>query len=170
MRRALAYIVVAAALAGLSAAEPKSWNKLRYAGGTLPIKSSSYDWDTTVTISSSPDRVKVVVAASSPFGRQETLTLQPSQISSVIHGPGARQHVADVSGAVLPPKPHGLFGLLNRRPLLIGDADTFLAILFQSEDGKAAAMLLECDGGTHTGTSLGQALAKLAGKPLVYAK
>jgi hypothetical protein len=62
MRKVLAYVLVVAAAGGLSsAAERKPWNRIRYIGGTLPIKSSSYDWDATVSIGSNPDTVELVV-------------------------------------------------------------------------------------------------------------
>jgi hypothetical protein len=171
MRKALTYVLVIAAAGGLSSApERKSWNKIRYIGGTLAIKSSSYDWDTTISISSKPDTVELVVAPSSAFGRQQMVSLKPAQITSVVNGPGAWQRVADVPGAQLPPKPHGLFGLLNRSPVIIGKPDAFLAILYQGDDGKLAAILLGCQAGTHTDVSLGRSLAALSGKPLVYAK
>ncbi len=170
MRKALACFLLAAATGGLtSAADRKSWNRIRYVGGTPAIKGSSYDWDTTVTIRSNPDRVDIVVAPDSALGHQQTLSLKPSQITSQVNGPGAWQRVADVPGAQLPPKPHGLFGLLNHGPFL-GKVDAFLAIFFETDDSKPAAILLDCQPGGRTDISLGESLATLSGKPLVYAK
>src|SRR5512133_1481606 len=113
MRKALGYLLVIALMGSLcSAAERKTWNKVRYVGGTIPIKSSPYDWNTAVTITSNPDSVALVIAPVSVFGRQQTVRLKPTQITSLVCGPGAWQRVAGVSGAQLPPKPPTLFGLL----------------------------------------------------------
>src|ERR1022692_603151 len=82
MRRGFRYLLVLAAIGALcSAAERKSWNKVQYIGGTLPIKASPYDWTTTVTITSNPDSVVVVIAPASVFGHQQTVRLKPSQRS-----------------------------------------------------------------------------------------
>ena len=159
MRRALRYFLVIAAMGSLCfAAERKSWNKVRYVGGTNPIKASPYDWNTTVTITSNPDTVVLVIAPASVFGHQQTLRLKPSQITSVVSGPGAWQRVADVSGAQLPSKPPTLFGLLLDH--------AFMAILYQSDDGKPAAILLD----SYVAGQIGRVLEALIGKPLEYAK
>jgi hypothetical protein len=171
MRTALAYLLVAVLAAGPSfAAEPRSWNKIGYVGGTPPIKADSYDWDTTVSIGPGPDVLSLVVAPSSAFGHRQTLTIKASQITSVVSGPGAWQSVADVPGAQLPQKPHGLFGLLNRRYMLLTKLYVFLAILYQGDDGKPAAILLACNSAQRGDRSLGQVVAAMSGKQLVYAK
>ena len=171
MRKALAYVLLAAAVGSFtSAAERKSWNKVRYLGGTASIRGGSYDWDTTVAITSNPDAVEVAVAASSAFAHPQTLRLRPSQITSLIYGSGAWQRAAAVPGTHLPAKPHGLFGVLNRGYPIIGRPYGFLAILYDGDDGKPAAILLDCDVPTRTQLALGKALAARAGKALIYAK
>ncbi|MGB9457869.1 MAG: hypothetical protein WCB12_17605 [Bryobacteraceae bacterium] len=142
-----------------SAAERKSWNKVQYIGGTLPIKTSPYDWNTTVTITSNPDSVVLTIAPSSVFGHQQTVRIKPSQITAVVSGPGAWQRVADVSGSHLPSKRPTLFGLLLDY--------AFIGILYQNDDGKPAAILLNS---VYASSQIGRVLEALTGKPLVYAK
>jgi len=169
MRKALLSVLIAAAVAGLcSAAERQSWNKLRYIGGTPAIKGGSYDWDTTLTIPSSADAVEIAVEPSSAFGRKQTLRLKLSQLTSFVNGPGAWEKAAAVPGVQLPQKPHGLFGLLNRRYMVISPGEQPLAIFYQDDDGKSGVVLLSCD--TRLDKAIGSALSDRTGKPLVYAK
>jgi hypothetical protein len=159
MRKALGCLLVMAAMGSLCPAEErKSWKQVRYVGGTIQIKVSPYDWNTTLTITSNPDSVVLVIAPSSVFGHQQTVRIQPSQITAVVSGPGAWQRVADVSGAQLPPKPPTLFGLLLDH--------VFLGILYQGNDGKRAAVLLD----SNATAQIGRILEALTGKPQVYAK
>jgi hypothetical protein len=160
MPRAFRYLLVIAAIAALcSAAERRAWNKVQYIGGTLPIKTSPYDWNTTVTISSNPDTVLLVIAPASVFGHQQTVRLKPSQITAVVCGSGAWQRVADVGGAQLPSKRPTLFGLLLDYSLV--------AILYQSDDGKPAAILLNAP---FDSSGIGRILEAVTGRPTEYAK
>lgn len=168
MRKVLVYLLVAAAIGELSGADRQSWNRIRYFGGTPHFKTASYDWNTTLTLTSNPDAVELEVAPSSFLGHMQKLTLKASQITSVITGPGAWQRVADVSGARLAAKPHGIFGLLNRNPPAFRNFDTFLAILYQGGDGKPAAILLDCQ--FFTNLMISRALETMTGKPAIYAK
>src|ERR1035441_6512246 len=159
MRRGFRYLLVLAAIGALcSAAERKSWNKVQYIGGTLPIKASPYDWTTTVTITSNPDSVVVVVAAAA-FLQQQPTRRHTSQMTAVVCGSGAWQRVADVSGAQLPSKRPTLFGLLLDF--------AFVGILYQTDDGKPAAMLLNSP---YASAGIGRLLEALTGRPTEYAK
>ncbi len=160
MRKALRCLLVIAAIGSLCfAADRKSWKRVQYVGGTIPIKASPYDWNTTVTITSNPDTVVLVIAPESVFGHQQTVRLKPSQITSVICGPGAWQRVADVSGVHLPSKRPALFGLLLNF--------AFVGILYQGDDGKPAAILLNSP---YVSGQIGRILEALTGKPTEYAK
>jgi hypothetical protein len=161
MRRALISLLVLLAVAALASAEErKSWNKVRYIGGTIPIKAGKYDWNTTITITSKPDAVTVSIAPASVFAHPHAVAvrLEPSEISAVVTGPGAWQRVADIPGSQLPSKPPTLFGLLLDR--------AFLAILFQDADRKPAAILLE----SMQSWQIARVLEALTGKPQEYAK
>ncbi|MFZ0937290.1 MAG: hypothetical protein WB579_08170 [Bryobacteraceae bacterium] len=142
-----------------SAAERRSWNKVQYIGGTLPIKTSPYDWNTTVTITSNPDRVVLTIAPSSVFGHQLTERVKPSQITAVVSGPGAWQRVADVSGAHLPSKRPTLFGMLLDY--------AFVGIIYRRDDDKPAAVLLNS---VTASAQICRILEALTGKPTEYAK
>jgi hypothetical protein len=134
MRRALTYIVVATTFCTPStAAERKSWNRIRYVGGTVAVKTTRYDWNTTLTVNS--DAIVVEIAPATIFGSQKTVRIKLSQVLSLSAGPAAWRHVAAVAGAQLPAKPPTLFGLL---------ADFgFLGLVYDTDDGKRAAMLLD---------------------------
>ena len=144
--------------AASQAAERKSWSKVRYVGGTIEVKASPYDWNTVLTITSKPDEVALSIAPASVFGHRQTVRLKPSQITSVVSGPGAWQRVADVPGAELPSKPPALFGLLLNH--------AFLGILYRGDDGKAASMLLD----SPYSAQILRLLEAVTGKPLEYVK
>jgi hypothetical protein len=159
MPRALRYLLAIAAIVALcSAAERRSWNKVQYIGGTLPIKTSPYDWNTTVTVSSNPDSIVLVIAPASVFGHEQNVRLKPSQITAVICGSRAWQRVADVAGSQLPSKRPTLFGLLLDYSLV--------GILYQSDDGKPAAILLNA----LDSSSIGRILEAVTGRPTEYGK
>ena len=136
MRRALIYIVVAAAYSNLSAAaERKSWNKIRYIGGTIAVKTTPYDWNTTITATAKPDSIVLVIAPAKLFAPQQTVRLQPSQVISLSHGLAAWHRVAEVPGSQLPPQPPTLFGIFEDHG--------FFGIVYEADNGKHAAVLLE---------------------------
>jgi len=159
MRRALTSLFVAAALCSQgAAAEHKTWNKIRYVGGTIPVKASPYDWNTSLTVSASPDTITLSIAPGSVFGHRETVRIQPSKVTALISGPGAWQRVADVNGTDMPAKPPTLFGLLLNH--------SFLAILYQTDDGKSGAILLDS---LMSGQIL-RILEAITGKTIEYSK
>lgn len=159
MRRALECILLIAALGALcSAQERKSWNKIRYVGGTARIKVSPYDWNTILTVTSNPDSVTLVIAPATVFARQQTVRIKPSQITSVVTGPGTWDRVAAVDGVELPPRPQTLFGLLVDH--------AFLGVLYRSDDGKPAAVLLD----SKSTQAIARVLEALTGKPSEFAK
>jgi hypothetical protein len=110
-----------------------TWNKIRYRGGTVEAKVNPYDWNTTLSVT--PDSLAFVFG-SKPF------TLKPSQVVSLSSGVQARRKVGLVVDAVamtLTLTPFGLFGLLKARQ------DHLIGIVYQTEDGKQGAILLETD-------------------------
>jgi hypothetical protein len=117
------------------AEERKSWSKIRYIGGTLQIKTSPYDFNTKVTVGSNPDSFTLVVTPAKAFAALQTIRIKPAQIVSISFGPGAWRRVAEVSGAQIPSRSPALFGLLEDYG--------FLGIVYQAEDGKPAAILLQ---------------------------
>jgi hypothetical protein len=135
MRRALTYSIVMALLCAPGTAAPrKSWNKIRYLGGTVHTKTSSYDWNTILTVN--PDSIVLVIARATLFTPQQTVSIKPSQVTSLSYGQAAWRQIGEVSGAQLPAKPPLLFGLLRTD-------FQFMGIIYQTEDGKRAALLLQ---------------------------
>jgi hypothetical protein len=155
MRRALTYILVGIALCTpSSAAERRSWNKIRYVGGTVPVKASPYDWNTKLTITANPDSIVVVIAPGKVFAPEQTLHIRPSQVVSLSAGPAAWSHVAEVNGAQLPAKPPSLFGVLQDNALL--------GIVYETDDGKLGAILLD----SLFSWQILPVLKRLTGKPI----
>src|ERR1043166_2463675 len=90
MRQALTYVLVAAlSCTAIAAAERKSWSRLRYVGGTVPVKTSLYDWNTTLTVSANPDMIVVVIAPAVGFSPSLTLRIKPAQVVSLSAGTAA---------------------------------------------------------------------------------
>src|SRR3982751_6579045 len=136
MYRAALYIIVATALCdSLAGAERKSWNKIRYVGGTVSVKTSAYDWNTTLTVTANPDSITVLIAPAKLFSPIQAITIKPSQIISLARGPDALHRVAEVDGAQLPSKPPSLFGLL--------DHPGYMGIIYQLDAAKRGALLLD---------------------------
>jgi hypothetical protein len=160
MPKAVRYLAVLIAMGAVcAAAERRSWNQVRYVGGTVSIKASPYDWNTTVAVTEKPPMLTITIAPASVFsGRQQTLRLAPSRITRAVWGPGAWQRVADVPGVQLPPKPRTLFGLLRR--------SDYLGILYQGDDGKPRALLFE----TYFAYAIADALEAMTGKPAEFVK
>lgn len=155
MRRALLCIVVGAAYCtAAAAADRKSWNRVRYVGGTVAIKTSPYDWNTTITATSNPDSIVVVIAPAKLFTPRQAVHIKASQIISLSAGPGAWRRVAEVPGAELPPKPPTLFGLFEHH--------SFFGMVYQADDGNRAALLLD----SYFSGSILTALKTMTGKPV----
>ncbi len=155
MRRALTCFLVAALLRlPAEAEERKSWSKIRYIGGTLPIRTSPFDFNTTVTVTSHPDSLTVVVTPAKAFAALQTVRIKPAQVVSLSFGPGAWRHVAEVSGSQLPNRSPALFGLLEDYG--------FIGIVYQAENGKPAGLLLQ----SYFGTRILSVLKAMTGKEI----
>jgi hypothetical protein len=153
MRRALSLIFLAIALCPpCAAADRRSWNHIRYIGGTVQVKASRYDWNTTLSVTA--DAIIVEIAPATVFTNKKTVRIQPSQVLSLGSDEAAWRRVAAVGGAIIPAKQPALFGMLR-------DFD-YLGLIYQTEDGKRGAMLLESVFSGH----ILQVLSRLTGKPI----
>jgi hypothetical protein len=153
MRRALTFIVVAAVLCPPSgSAERKSWNQIRYVGGTVEIKTSRYDWNTTLTINAGD--IVVEIAPATVFAAKKTVRIKPSKVLNLSSNNVAWQRVAAVDGARLPAQPPKLFGVLVEYGSV--------GLVYETGDGKRGAMLLDS---IFSAAILG-ALGKVTGKPI----
>jgi hypothetical protein len=128
-----------------------SWNKIRYAGGTVAAKVNPYDWNTTLTVT--PDKIVLV------FAHRSTLELSPSQISGLSYGEEAYRRVADmVALSVVFLNPLVLFGILHQ------SKNHFVGIEFRAPDGKPGAVLLEADKNSYR--AILETLKTVTGKPV----
>ena len=151
MRRAVTWVVVLA-MAGQQwlRADGNSWNKLRYAGGTVEAKVNDFDWNTTLTVK--PDAIVVV------FAHRTTLRLLPLQVTALSYGQEAHRRVADMVALSLVVTPLALFGLLHTSKV------HFIGIEYRTADGKPGAILLEADKNNYR--AILEVLKAVTGKPV----
>ena len=130
MRRAVAASLILCLACVQAAAAPRnSWNKIRYRGGTVAAKVDSWDWNTTLTVK--PDDITLL------FAPRTTIHIKPSQVDSISYGQEAHKRVGDIVALSLVLGPLALFGLLNH------SKDNLIGIVYDTDDGKRAAVLLE---------------------------
>lgn len=110
-------------------------NRMRYRGGTIQTKTNPYDWNASLTVDD--DLIVVVVAP------RHTIRFKPSQVISISSGKAAREKVSAAAAKALPAAPPGLFGLMQK------SSDNVIGIVYQMEDGRQGAVLLECDAGVY---------------------
>jgi hypothetical protein len=153
MRQALTLIVVATLACPLhGAAERKAWSQIRYIGGTVAIKTSRYDWNTVMTVNA--DEIVVEIAPATVFQSKKVVHIKVPQVLSLSSNEAAWQHVGAVDGAQLPSKPPTLFGVMLE--------SYYIGLVYQTDDGKRAAMLLEAA----FSPVILRVLNKLTGKPI----
>ena len=134
MRRTVTAIIVATLVClPCGSADKMSWNLIRYVGGTVQVKTSRYDWNTTVTVTN--DAIVVEIAPVTVFLSKTTVRLKPSQVLTLSSNEAAWRQVAAVDGAQLPAKHPSLFGLLL-------DSE-YVGLVYDAGDGKRGAVLVE---------------------------
>jgi hypothetical protein len=128
-----------------------SWNKIRYAGGTVAAKVNPYDWNTTLTVT--PGTIILM------FAHRTRLELAPSQVTALSYGQEAHRRVADmVTLSVLFLNPLVLFGILHQ------SKNHFIGIEFRTADGHPGAVLLEADKNNYR--AILEVLKTVTGKPV----
>jgi len=153
MPQALTFIVLTTLVyQPCAAAEHKTWNQIQYVGGTVPIKASRYDFNTTLSLTA--DAIVVEIAPATVFQSKKTVRIPTSQVLSLSSNDAAWQRVAAVDGAKLPAKPPTLFGVLLN--------NNFLGLVYQQDDGRKGAMLLD----SISSPIILRVLSKLTGKPI----
>ena len=151
MRRAVTWVVVLA-MAGQQwlRADGNSWNKLRYAGGTVEAKVNDFGWNTILTVT--PDSIEAM------FAHRWTLRLQPAQVTALSYGQEAHRRVADMVALSAVVTPLALFGLLHKSKV------HFIGIEYRTGDGTPGAILLEADKNNYR--AILQVLKAVTGKPV----
>lgn len=142
---------LAAMATQLLAGGGNSWNKVRYSGGTVPAKVNPYDWNTTLTVTSS----QIVLV----FAHRTSLKMAPAQVTALSYGEQAYRRVADmVALSVVFVNPLVLFGILHQ------SRNHFISIEYRDTDGKNGAVLLEADKNNYR--AILEALKTVTGKPV----
>jgi hypothetical protein len=150
MHRTIAISLVLAVSSAQAAMPFGSWNKIRYRGGTVEAKVNPFDWNTTLTIQ--PDLITL------RFNPKGTVHIKPNQVTSISYGQEAHRRVADVVALSAVLSPLALFGLLHV------SKDHLVGIVYHTEDGKAAAVLLEVHKSYYW--KILQTLKEVTGKPV----
>lgn len=137
LRRAVIASIAAASLTCACWCAPRnSWSHIYYAGGTLSVKSSPYDWNTVLTVTR--DAIVVSISGPSVFSPGKTLRIKPALVVSISSGAAALQRVAEVPGSQVPSKPPSLFGIMA------ASMDyPYVGVVYETADGKREALLLE---------------------------
>jgi hypothetical protein len=141
-------VALALAWSDAIAAPRNSWNKIRYAGGTVQVRVDPWDWNTTLTIK--PD--EIVLA----FSPRPTIRIKPSQVRSISYGQEAHRRVENIVALGVLVGPLALFGLFHV------SRDQLAGIVYDTEDGNSGAVLLE----TPFALTILQALKEVTGKPI----
>ncbi len=154
MRRAIAISVAMWMVAAQCLwAGGNPWNRLRYAGGTIGIKVSPYDWNTTLGIT--PNTIVLRIAY------RQNVVIKPAQVVAVSYGKEAHRRVADMVALSFVATPLALFGLLHESKV------HYIGIQYDLEGGKHEALLLEAHKDDYR--AILAALAAITGKPVVNA-
>jgi hypothetical protein len=133
-----------------ASAQGNTWNRIRYAGGTVTAKVDPYDWNTTMTVV--PDSIRL------DFGHRVTLHLKPSQVTALSYGQEATRRVGDMVTLSAFLTPLALFGLLHESKIhLVG-------IEFNDDGGKHGAVLLEVHKDNYKAVL--ETLKLMTGKPI----
>lgn len=133
-------------------AERKSWSKVRYLGGTVSIKTSRYDWNTTIVVT--PATVLITIDPASVFDKRQVVRFETSKITGLFLGASAWRKTSE---AIAPQT-------LRRTPTLFGVLvdDIAAAILYDTDDGKRGALLFE----SPEQYLIIRVLSQLSGKPV----
>ena len=149
MRRIIAVMVALTLAWGEAVAAPRnSWNKIRYRGGTVKVRVDPWDWNTTLTVT--PDLIVLV------FSPRTTVRIKPSQVRSISYGEEAHRRVENIVALGVLVGPFALFGLLHV------SKDQLVGIVYDTDDGKSGAVLLE----TPFAWAILKALKEATGKPI----
>jgi hypothetical protein len=138
------------ALAQTALAVNKSWNKIRYQGGTVEAKVNPFDWNTTLTLSSTT--IEIV------FAGRKTVTIDARRVIALTSGTKAYHRVADMLPFSHISTPVPLFGMIQ-----VGK-DHLIGIEFKNLDGSKGSVLLLIQ--KNSQRDLLQALSTLTGKPV----
>jgi hypothetical protein len=135
------------------AAATNSWNKIRFMGGSIQPKVDPYDWNTTLTVT--PDAIVLA------FEHNQKQRILLSQVTALSYGQEAHRRVTEMVALSVMVTPVALFGLLHK------GKDHFIAIQYQTEDGKPASILLEAHKDNYKAVL--EALKSATGKPVANA-
>lgn len=115
-------------MAGVSAAQTHSWNKIRYQGGTVEAKVNPFDWNTTLTVR--PGELDLL------FAGRKRLVIPVADVSRISYGQKAYRRVADMAVLSVFATPLALFGLLHK------SKDHIVSVEYKTPEGKTGAVLL----------------------------
>jgi hypothetical protein len=110
------------------AAGDRSWNKIRYQGGTVDVKVNPFDWNTTLRISGPQIELN--------FSGRRKITIEGRSVTVLSRGDIAYRRIIDLISGNGSSRPVPLFGLLQ------SDRDHLIGVEFKSSNGSHSAVLL----------------------------
>lgn len=111
-----------------AAATDRSWNKIRYQGGTVDVKVNPFDWNTTLRISGAQIELN--------FSGRRKITIEGRSVTVLSRGEIAYRRISDLISGGGSSRPVPLFGILQ------SDRDHLIGLEFNSSDGSHSAVLL----------------------------
>jgi hypothetical protein len=149
-RRAIAAALAGLLVAGVGSAQVKSWNKIRYQGGTVEAKVNPFDWNTTLTLRQGELELL--------FAGRKRVVIPVADVGRLSYGQKAYRRVADMAVLSVFATPVALFGLLHK------SKDHIVSIEYKMPDGNTGAVLLTVHKDQYEG--LLRALQAATGKPV----
>lgn len=126
------------------------WNKIRYEGGTIPVKVNRFDWNTKLT--ASKNQIELM------FAGRTVVNIAASDITALSYGQRAYRRIADMASLSVLLTPIALFGILHK------SRDHVIGIEFKTAKGEAGAVLLNVHKASYREVLL--TLKVMTGKPV----
>ncbi len=133
-----------------AAATDRSWNRIRYQGGTVDVKLNPFDWNTTLRISGPQIELN--------FSGRKKITIEGRSVTVLSRGDIAYRRIIDLISRNGSSRPVPLFGILQT------DRDHLIGLEFNSADGSHSAVLLMIQRDSYNEV-LG-ALSEVTGQPV----
>ncbi len=128
----------------------RSWNKIRYQGGTVQVKVNPFDWNTTLKLNGDVIELN--------FAGRKTITIASHDVIAVTEGEAAYRRISGLVALKGNPRPVPLFGVLH------SDQDHLIGLEFRNADGVQGVVLLLIR--KDDWNEVLQTLSALSGKPI----
>ena len=145
-----ALVVLFFTLTHSAIASDRSWNKIRYQGGTIDVKVNPFDWNTALRISAT--QIELV------FAGRKKVTIEARNVLALTYGEAAYRRIVDALAPGGASQPLPLFGIVHM------GKDHLVGIEFRGPDNLHGAVLLMVH--KDSDRELLRALSELTDKPV----